>query len=539
MKIKWHNNSEDTKLQQRGAKNILKHTPRPHGPAKRVQTPLESFSLFFSKEMINNTVKYTNQNIKPAMERFADVFDESDKYTHFRLVDSNGILAYIGLLYLRRALNVNLRNTRDLWFHESSNDLFAATILWNRFHFISKFVTFDNKDTRDDRWKYDKYACIRELFEMMNERNAKCRYPSAFLAVDETLHPYRGNIGFKQYNSNKPAKYGLLYRSLCDASVWYSYYSLPYAGKPEDLSGDASKYYISGTDEYTKYLVNEVSRHNSIQGCNISMDRYFTSVTLAEWALDRNFTIVGTMRHDRKGIPKELEVMKNRDERSVLYVHHGEKNIMLVSYVDKKKSGKKNIIRLTTLHDTVKVSNDKRSKPQVLDMYDHTKGGADFVDLLSTHHTTRIKSKRWPLNALAFILGTVRTNSKTILSDNKAKLSNFDFTYALGKALVLPSIQNRYQNNNGIQLPILQKIRRVLGIKETNRRPQIETPATLFGRCHICVQEIVGTSQCKKMQQKMNNKVKSKCARCSSFICKNILQKLNSFAVIVLMNKLI
>ena len=55
------------------------------------------------------------------------------------------------------------------------------------------------------------------------------------------------------------------------------------------------------------------------------MDRYFTSVTLAEWALDRNFTIVGTMRHDRKGIPKELKVMKNRDERSVLYVHHGKK----------------------------------------------------------------------------------------------------------------------------------------------------------------------------------------------------------------------
>ena len=166
----------------------------------------------------------------------------------------------------------------------------------------------------------------------------------------------------------------MLCRSLCDASVSYTYYSLLYAGKPEDLSGDASKYHISGTDEYTKYLVNEVSRHNSIQGCNISMNRYFTSVTLVEWTLDRNFTIVGTMRHDRKGIPKELKVMKNRDERSVLYVHHGEKNIMLVSYIDKKKSGKKNIIGLTTLHDTIKVSDDKRSKPQVFVMYDHTKG---------------------------------------------------------------------------------------------------------------------------------------------------------------------
>ena len=36
------------------------------------------------------------------------MFDESDKYTDFRLVDNNDILAYIGLLYLCGALIVNL-----------------------------------------------------------------------------------------------------------------------------------------------------------------------------------------------------------------------------------------------------------------------------------------------------------------------------------------------------------------------------------------------------------------------------------------------
>ena len=256
------------------------------------------------------------------------------------------------------------------------------------------------------------------------------------------------------------------------------------------------------------------------------MYRYFTSVTLAEWALDHNFTIVGTMTQDWKGISKDLKVMKNWDERSVLYVQDGEKNIMFVSYIDKKKSGKKNIIGLTTLHDTAKFSNDKRSKPQDLVMYNHTKGDVDNAE--------------WPLNGFAFILDTERTNSwtkeqtekraeqTTILSDSKVKLSNFDFTYALGKALVLPSIQNRYQNNNGIQLPILLKIRCVLGIKETNMRPLIQTSATLFGRSHVCVQEIVGSSQYRKMQQNMNNKIKSKCACCFSLICKKHIAETES-----------
>ena len=166
------------------------------------------------------------------------------------------------------------------------------------------------------------------------------RCPSALLAVDETLYPYRGHIGFKQYNPQKPAKYGLLYRSLCDSTATYTYFSLAYTGKPEVVGGNGAKFYITSTDECTKHLVNGLSCYTFIQGCNIAMNRYFTSAFLAEWALQKKFTIVGTMRHDRKGIPKEMKAIGNREEKSVLYVYHKEKNIMLASYIDKKKSGK-------------------------------------------------------------------------------------------------------------------------------------------------------------------------------------------------------
>ena len=112
--------------------------------------------------------------------------------------------------------------------------------------------------------------------------------------------------------------------------------------------------------------------------------------------------------------------------------------MMLVLYIEKEKSVKKNVIVLTTMLD--KVTNDQRKKPHVHVMYDHTKGGVDIVDLLSTNHSTRIKSRRWPLNALAFVLDTCRTNPKTSLGDNNIKVTNFEFTCELGKALVLPSI---------------------------------------------------------------------------------------------------
>ena len=107
------------------------------------------------------------------------------------------------------------------------------------------------------------------------------------------------------------------------------------------------------------------------------------------------------------------------------------------------------------MHNKVKVMNDQQCKPYVLVMYDHTKGGVDVVDLISTLHLTRIKSKRWPLNAFAFILDTVQTNAnynkmQTVLANNKSSFSNFEFTYQLGKALVLPIVQQRYEIRNSI-----------------------------------------------------------------------------------------
>ena len=181
----------------------------------------------------------------------------------------------------------------------------------------------------------------------MNERNAGITHPSLLLAIDEKLYPYRGDIGFKQYNPNKPAKYGLLYRSLCDSSIPYTYYSLPYTGKPEKVESPGAKYYIIGTDEYSKYLIIELSVYYNLQAINLSMDRYFTSVPLATWALEKNITIVGTMKHGQKDIPKKLKPVADREESSAMHVYSTKEKIMLVFYIDKKKSRKKNLIVLS------------------------------------------------------------------------------------------------------------------------------------------------------------------------------------------------
>ena len=163
---------------------------------KYTKTPVEAFTLFFTKSMIKNIVCYTNAVIQPAIERLSDLFEQSDKYRHFLLVDQLDLEVFIRILYLRAPFRVNFLNREFIWNHESSHDVFAAMMPEKRFKFISCFITFDHKGTRTDRWKTNKFACIRELFKAMNERNTKLRYPSPLLTIDDTLYPYRSCIDF-------------------------------------------------------------------------------------------------------------------------------------------------------------------------------------------------------------------------------------------------------------------------------------------------------------------------------------------------------
>ena len=71
---------------------ILKHKPGPASTAKQVETPLQSFNLFFTDEMLEKIVTYTNNSMEPAMGRFSNLLKESDKYPHFWKVDKIDIL---------------------------------------------------------------------------------------------------------------------------------------------------------------------------------------------------------------------------------------------------------------------------------------------------------------------------------------------------------------------------------------------------------------------------------------------------------------
>ena len=55
---------------------------------------------------------------------------------------------------------------------------------------------------------------MRKVFEVLKFGCMSCLVPDDYLSLDETFDPMRAQISFKQYNPNKPAKYGLLLKGI-------------------------------------------------------------------------------------------------------------------------------------------------------------------------------------------------------------------------------------------------------------------------------------------------------------------------------------
>ena len=125
-------------------------------------------------------------------------------------------------------------------------------------------------------------------------------------------------------------------------------------------------------------------------------------MTISEYLLDKGVAVVGTMRSDRAGIPKEMKEIKSRESPSTLYAYNTDIKSVLVSYVIKTISDVKNVLVLTSMHRNAFTTRDERKKLYVLAFYDRTKGGVDLMDMMAGIHTTRFKSHRWTMNALAY-----------------------------------------------------------------------------------------------------------------------------------------
>ena len=291
--VKFTNQPTKTAGRQ-SSRDVISNKPGLSAKSNGIENELQAFQLLFTDDILDIIVSHTNKRIDASIGEIPQDTLQNGKYPHLKPVDRIYVLSVIGLMYLRGLYGLNKHDVRLLSSHDHGIPIFGATMSILRFLFIMRYFSFDDVNTREQRWKNDRFAALRQVFEMCNKNFGEALVPVDYISLDEILYSARTQVSFKQYNPDKPAKYGVLFKSLNSARYPYTYQTHVYSGKPEEVTNESL--YVQGTINCIKYLVEQHQKCHSLKGRNITMDKLYTSLEIADWLSARNITMVGTFQ---------------------------------------------------------------------------------------------------------------------------------------------------------------------------------------------------------------------------------------------------
>lgn len=378
------------------------------------KSPADFYSLYVTDAMLNCIVAATNKYaIEQITKSEASAGARIRQWVPTNIVELKklfGLVLFMGV--------VKLPKLSDYWSKdEVISHPFPRTVMSrNRFEILLRMLHFSENDEEN---KTDRLHRVRKL---MNDLNISFRQhftANEDICIDESMVPFRGRIIFRQYNKNKRHKYGVKLFKLCSVPG-YTHKINVYAGK-------------SGTDNTTPTnVVMALCKDYVNRGHTLHTDNWYTSIDLARKLLDKQTHLVGTIRKNRRGLPKK--VISTKLKRGHYYAEESQDGITVLKWKDKR-----DVLVLSTKHSVGFVEITKRGnvvrKPTIVLDYNKAKGGVDLADQMASYSTPLRKSIRW-YKKIAFdmLLNIAVINSHVLYqSVNKKKIKITDFRISLLK----------------------------------------------------------------------------------------------------------
>jgi len=264
-----------------------------------------------------------------------------------------------------------------------TRDRFLA--IWSFLHCVD--------ENGNDLDKSDKIYKTRPVLQKVLQNFYHYYVPQCELSLDEGMIPTKNKLGFKQYIKDKPIKWGIKTFILCESSSGYIVNAEVYTGKVDDDPSYIRNLGVTGS------LVVRLCKPFEGQYHCVFTDRFYTSVTLAEYLLDNHATVmVGTALTNRKLFPASL-VKKKMDRGTSEMLFNGK--VATVVWCDKKP-----IYFVATKYVSDDLQSVLRYNPQehkrvpvpcpsVVKAYNEFMGGTDKNDQLTKLHRCR-RHYKWP-----------------------------------------------------------------------------------------------------------------------------------------------
>lgn len=247
---------------------------------KELQTPMEIFCYFFTKEIVLMIATETN---RAALNENIN--------TKF-LVDVEDMYHYIGiLLYMSVYRYPNLES----YWGSGSFPPITKAMSSKRFESIKKYLSFRNENKRVQKGQpgYDALFRIRILADELNKRFDSVP-KHARLCIDEQMCSTKMRHHLRQYMPNKPHKWGIKLFVLCD--------SFGYAYRFEVYNGAGDNVILPGTPDLgatSNVVVRLTQTVNNFVHHIVFFDNFYTSLPLMIYLRARGIYSLGTVRVNR------------------------------------------------------------------------------------------------------------------------------------------------------------------------------------------------------------------------------------------------
>ena len=256
----------------------------------------------------------------------------------------------------------------------------------NQYQLMRSFLNFSNNADDDGN---DRLFKIRKVLELVEKTYTSCYHPHKELSVDETMVKFKDRLFFKQYLPSKPlSKWGVKVFSLCDSTTGFLLKFRVYTGKeviPERGIGLGH--------QITKEVLEEFQKKGHV----IYMDNFYSIVQLFEDLMQQDTGACGTVRPNRKGLPKDMKQTKlKKGDLPKMWLTE-DKALLACTWQD---TGKVNMLSTIGDSSVTDVTVKKRTgptvvpKPSIQVLYNKHMGGVDKFDKLCGSYNFNRRSKK-------------------------------------------------------------------------------------------------------------------------------------------------
>lgn len=187
---------------------------------------------------------------------------------------------------------------------------------------LSRFLHFTNNDVEDNN--NDRLWKLRSIIDYFNQKFKTIYTPEEDVSLDESLMKYTGRMAYKQYNPSKRARFGVKFYKLCESKSGYCIQFKIYTGQDKNKNADTS-----ASESVTMFMCTPISGY----GHTLFLDNWYSSPSLFAKLQSIKTNAIGTVRCNRKNMPKELAAAKLKRSDVISRLSNG---ILVAKWKDKK-----------------------------------------------------------------------------------------------------------------------------------------------------------------------------------------------------------